>query len=431
MSLIPARWQTGDNAPLGTGVTRTVTALALLIPPLAVLAPKGLTWVALALALALTGHDIATRAVVPHWPRRLALILLALVAWSGLSALWAVRADETLSQLTALAAFAIGALALIGAGRMMTPTHRRTLARALTLGLFIAFALLLIERLFEAPILGAAKDLSKLKGDELYSIYNRGLGICAILIWPAALTLWRAERRAGAATLPIVLIALAAALGAWSVLIGIGAALIGAATVLAGPRFVPRVLGGIAVIVVLAQPFFANWAIDRFAPANRAAISDNISINHRIIIWEFVSDRIIDRPLAGYGFNASRSLPGGQRKVELLLAPPKDASGKIAGPPLGAVLSVHPHNAPLQWWLELGLPGAALGAMLLLLLYGRAGAYSSRLGRAMACAQITAGACISALAWGAWQTWWLAGLVLAAWFTLVITEADDADPARP
>ena len=69
--------------------------------------------------------------------------------------------------------------------------------------------------------------------------------------------------------------------------------------------------------------------------------------------------------------------------------------------------------------------------MLLLLLYGRAGAYSSRLSRAIACAQITAGACISTLAWGAWQTWWLAGLVIAAWFTLVITEADDADPARP
>lgn len=428
MFINPANRQNSDSPPLGSGMARMVMAFALLIPPLAVLAPKGLTWIALALALALTVRDFRARAIAPHWPGRFALILLAVIAWGGLSALWAVNPGETLSKLAALAAYAIGAVALIGAGRTMTAEQRRTLARALTLGLFVAFGLLAIERLFEAPILGAAKDLSKLNGEELYSIYNRGLGICAVLIWPAMLALWQANRRAVAVTLPALLIVLLVAFGAWSVLIGLSAALMAAALVLAGPRSGPRLLGGLAVIVVLAHPFVANWAIDRFAPANRAAISDNISINHRFIIWEFASDRIIDRPFAGYGFNASRSLPGGQRKVDLLQTPPKAASGKIAEMPRGTVLSVHPHNAPLQWWLELGLPGAALGAMLLWLLYRGAGAINAHRARALVCAQITAGACISALAWGAWQTWWLAALALAAWFTLVLTESD---PARP
>ncbi len=423
----PASRQTSDNIPLGAGMARMVTTLALLIPPLAVLAPKGLTWVALVLALALTGRDCRARDAIPHWPGRFALILLAVVAWSALSALWAVNPGETLSKLASLAAYAVGAVALIGAGRAMTAAQRRILARALTLGLLVAFGLLAIERSFEAPILSAVKDLSKLKGDELYSIYNRGLGICAVLIWPAMAALWRADKRAVALALPALLIGLAVALGAWSVLIGLCAALMGAALVLTGPRSVPRLLGGLAVIVVLAHPFVANWAIDRFAPANRAAISDNISINHRFIIWEFAGAQIMDRLLAGYGFNASRSLPGGQKKFDLLLTPPRDTTGKIAPMPRGAALPVHPHNAPLQWWLELGLPGAALGAMLLWLLYRGAGAIAERRARALVCAQITAGACISALAWGAWQIWWLAGLALAAWFTLVLTESDSGE----
>jgi exopolysaccharide production protein ExoQ len=297
----PGSRQSSAETPLGADMARAIATLALLIPPLAVLVPKGLIWVALVPALALMVRDARARALAPHWPGRFALILLAVIVWSALSALWAVRPDETLSKLAAFAAYAVGAVALLGAGRMMTEAQRRMLARALTVGLFVAFGLLAIERSFGVPIMGAAKDLSKLNSDELYSIYNRGLGISALLIWPATLVLWRSGKRAAAAALPALLTALAVAFGAWSVFIGLGAALIAAAVVGAGSRSMPRMLGALAVIAVLVQPFVANWAIDRFAPANRAAISNNVSINHRFITWEFASARIMDRPLTGYG----------------------------------------------------------------------------------------------------------------------------------
>lgn len=431
MFLIPARWQSGDETPFGAGALRALAALALLLPPLAVLAPKGLTWVALALALALSARDCRARRVLPHWPGRFTLIMAALVVWSGASVLWAVKPVETLDKLFDLAAYGIAAVALIGAGRAMTAAQRGTIARALIAGLILGFAILAVERLFGSPLRGVATDLAPLSQNEVYSLYNRGLAICTLLIWPAGLALWRAGRFAGAISLPIILAILAAVLDASSVLIGLAAAVIAAALTLAAPRLMPRLLAIIAVVVVLAHPFVANWAIDRFAPANRTAISDNISINHRIIIWEFVSSHILDRPFTGFGLNASRSLPGGAVKVDLLPALPTPEPGKTAQMPLGAKLSLHPHNAPLQLWLELGLPGALLGAALLVLLYTRAGAITAPRARALTCAQITAGACIGALAWGTWQVWWLAALALAAWLTLVMIGGNESARDAP
>ena len=64
----------------------------------------------------------------------------------------------------------------------------------------------------------------------------------------------------------------------------------------------------------------------------------------------------------------------------------------------------------MQLWLELGLPGALLGAALALLL-GGAAARSPR--PAVATAVLAAASVTAMLSFGAWQEWWVGAELMA------------------
>src|SRR3546814_3641058 len=69
-----------------------------------------------------------------------------------------------------------------------------------------------------------------------------------------------------------------------------------------------------------------------------------LSWQHRIEIWRFAAEKAAERPLTGWGFDATRVL------------------GRIAESEVfsGRTLALHPHNLSLQVWLELGGVGALL-----------------------------------------------------------------------
>jgi exopolysaccharide production protein ExoQ len=79
-------------------------------------------------------------------------------------------------------------------------------------------------------------------------------------------------------------------------------------------------------------------------------------------------------------------------------------------------LPLHPHNAALQWQVELGLPGTILALAILLWGFWRVGFTPGmpRLWRAGALAWASAALTIAMLSYGAWQAWWLACLFLTA-----------------
>ncbi len=73
------------------------------------------------------------------------------------------------------------------------------------------------------------------------------------------------------------------------------------------------------------------------------------------------------------------------------------------------MVPLHPHNGPLQLWFELGLPGAVLGTLFWLWLWGRVGACAARdrLHGATAAATATVYLVIGSVSFGLWQEWWL------------------------
>ena len=135
------------------------------------------------------------------------------------------------------------------------------------------------------------------------------------------------------------------------------------------------------------------------------AKTNNASFLHRLDIWKFTLQKIEERPFQGWGFNASRSIPGGNERYQL-----KIRSGRIIGQ--GDRLPLHPHNGALQVWLELGLPGALGFAALFALATLRTVRQTDQAGAAAALAAIATAAPIWFLSFGIWQTWWLSVLVL-------------------
>jgi O-antigen ligase len=89
------------------------------------------------------------------------------------------------------------------------------------------------------------------------------------------------------------------------------------------------------------------------------------------------------------------------------------------------VIPLHPHNAALQLWFELGVVGAVLATLFWVWLWARIGAVAedSRTDAGIAAAVAVAYLTIGALSFGVWQEWWLALGVLGAAVCLVFNQA--------
>jgi O-antigen ligase len=229
--------------------------------------------------------------------------------------------------------------------------------------------------------------------------FNRGMTVVSLVAFPAILLLWRWRRPAAlAAWLATAAVIVASPNG--SAVLGILAGTAAAALAYAAPRAAPRILAVVAALLVLGAPFAARTVPSAAEmPVESSAIPG--PAHHRLMIWRFTAERIFDRPILGWGYDSSRVIPG----REFSFGPGEPA------------LPLHPHNVPLQWWLELGAPGAALGAALLaaiaLTIGGRLPGRSERAAALGLFAAALAPACLS---YGAWQGWWIGTLGLSAAF---------------
>lgn len=131
--------------------------------------------------------------------------------------------------------------------------------------------------------------------------------------------------------------------------------------------------------------------------------SSSNSIVYRMHIWNFVTDKIAEKPLLGWGGGASKRL--GTDEIGQL----QDATfGKLGEP-----IPVHPHNAILQVWLEYGL----LGALFIYMLMARGLAIADRHvkeagTRVWAFASGAMIACFFGFNFSIASSWWLATVII-------------------
>ncbi len=368
-------------------------ALALLLPVTAVAAPKALAPLLFAFALAALVHRLRSGT----WRRLLAartVFALVLAGWALASSAWAVDAGAALATAGKLAAVLFGALLLLDLAGDLSAETRIRAGRAFLAGFACAAVFLLIETAGGEPVHRLVLALQDREAEFERTVTNRAVSLLFLLSWPAALVAARLHGR-GWAILPPLVAMLVVAFGvSRSAGVAVAVAILFAGLVLVLPRTGPRLLALLTALGIAFAPLLPGLLPTPAAIEQR--LPDGLySAVHRLHIWEFASRRIAERPVAGWGMDAARRLPGGDEKL----------------PQGGHRMNMHPHNGAVQVWVELGFAGAAwwlaFWSGLLLALVGRPTADRICL------AALAGGAlAIAHLSFGAWQTWWMAALAL-------------------
>jgi exopolysaccharide production protein ExoQ len=388
-------------APLSANAARrTAVALelgldaaALLFLPILVLVPHGAAPLvsiagALALGLALPNGAGAFRAL-----RLPAAIIGALLLWGAISAAWSVVPAHSLVVAARLLALCAAGFALAAVTDVLV--YPRRLLFCFYTGFVAALLLAVIQfatdGLLTRPILVRSFYASQL---------NQAADTLAILMLPAsAVLIYRRWPRlallfaAGTLTIICSLVGTAAKTAC-------GAGILLAALVYISPRNMARLGAILSVLFIITAPLtFPRLA--RLQSVSETAERVKFSAWHRLMIWSFAGDRIAERPIGGWGLDASRAIPGGDEPVY---------QGRVW-------LPLHPHNAPIQLWLELGVPGAVLFALIVARLwFSLAASPWPRLFAAAAGASLTTAFVAANGAYGIWQEWWIGTL----WFSLFL-----------
>jgi exopolysaccharide production protein ExoQ len=175
---------------------------------------------------------------------------------------------------------------------------------------------------------------------------------------------------------------------------------------------------GVFAFAVVALPLI--FPLPLGAEATCWLADHKASAAHRLEIWSFVAEHIRQRPIAGWGLDAARRLPGGTAQVIIHHCDDADRPDGIALS--SQALPLHPHNAVLQVWLELGGVGVALGfGPLIFAIWHafRSPVWRTRPAQAMIAATVAAAVSVGLISFGIWQEWFLSGLFIAAAFAVL------------
>lgn len=327
----------------------------------------------------------------------LAIVLLAAVAWAGFSTFWSVHRAEDLEDSVALKLLLQLPLywAAWQGARRADPGLRRLALNILAWGLAAYGLLLLVEAFSGAAIYRGLRDLmgDPIRPDLARKNIAQGSFVLALL-WPVAAA---GGLRAGAPSWLALPMAAGTVLLAHNFLSDAPVLAVGLAVAVGGlvwvwPRTAPRALALGAAGLVLLMPL-AILAVRLLGLGQH--LPD--SWTQRIGYWTYAMERIADHPWRGWGLDASRAF--------------------------SPHIQLHPHNGPLQVWLELGLLGAAAAALAWAFAFRRLARDARSL---LACA--TAGSAavylfFGVVSFGVWQEWWLALAALVA----VVAALADAD----
>lgn len=318
----------------------------------------------------------------------LGLAALAFLAWSILSIAWSPFPGLSLRVLgeflpTLVAAYLLARLA---PGRIPDAAAPLGCLAVTASGLFIAVDLAL-DLPFERALGHRAAAF----------VFNRPALTLDLVAGPLALLLWRRGlRAASAATL------LFAALGVLGSISGAAAmGLFAGVAIGALGRALPRragiALAGLGLGLAIALAPIEGDLLARIMPETVHDHLTQSSSRARVAIARSFGEAVAASPWLGAGFGTSA------RFAETPVAKKVPSEMRV-------LLGVgHPHNSFLQAWAELGLPGAFLACLVLMLTLARLSTLPPG-DLALALGLVACAAVIAFVEHNGWAGWWTAGL---------------------
>lgn len=377
---------------------------ALITPAGGVYGPLGASTVIIAIAvlcLILTPRTLWQRTV-----RNIAVpVLGALILWSAITLFWSPN-PEAGSKLLRLTVLMIAGLVVIAAAIDLNSIERDVFRACLMIGMIGGFIALAIGWAIEFEFLPFIAPGADEPGKYL-SRFNRGTTIFSLIAWPAILVL---IGRPPLAILFFVFVAgFVSQMASVAATTGLAIGAVIFILVRIWPNFGPRLLLICSVLYLAAAPVLHGLVLN---PERVTITGDRLekeypwfprSAYHRILIWNFTAGKILEAPVTGWGFDGSKHIPGNEQKLD------KQESA----------LPLHPHNGPLQIWLELGAVGIIIAAIFCFLIISTIRQFHDRDGaRETSSALFAAGFSVLCVSFGIWQSWWVAVLFLVAAFLI-------------
>lgn len=355
---------------------------------------------AVALAGLLTVPSLRVRVA----DRTLLLALFTALVWACASVFWSPWRAPDLEGQTGLKLVFMLALygSAVSAARAVSEAGLNGLLKLLVAAVGLLSAVLLVEALTDAAgykaLLGAFGQTVR----PDYAVKNVAQGLYVLtLLAPPVLVAARGRVRRGLGALALAGILFPAWRFGYDA--PVLAAAVAAAVALLVWRFPvagPRVLGGLAAGAFLAAPLLVSSA---FALGLDARLAPYLSESwmQRLGYWRKAVDWIWARPLPGWGLDASRAFGPGIR--------------------------LHPHDAALQIWMELGLIGAVAAAIVWAAIFTGLSRPARSPAAAASAAAAAAYLVFGAVSFGVWQEWWLGLGALTALACILVLRAQTID----
>jgi len=398
-----------------------------LVPVVGVLSSKAMVLILAIALLLLAGLHIRRGGPWPRPPAPLTVGLAILLAWSAVGLIGSPLPEQGARLIGPLAGILLAGMIFLGLIPVPDDQAHRAMGNWFIWGFFSANFLLFFEAATTNFISRKLRGLDWSDiisigglGENLDAFLNNGIVILALMMWPV-LSIFLRRKNWVLALLSIgLVVGFSISIGHMASLAAVtaGACVWGSAYL--GRKITARLLAAIFVIAalfapILVQQFTTSVDLHKLANSSFGRKLPSSAV-HRLFIWDFTAKFSLERPVTGWGLNASRALPGGGEKF--IVYDQRIGDGKTTKLYNDLLLPLHPHNQLLQIWLELGAIGAVIvalfGGLFILKLANIARAETPVFGL------IVSYLAFSNFSFGAWQSWWIATifLVVFIWRTL-------------
>jgi O-antigen ligase len=376
--------------------------------PILVLASRGAA--PLVAVAGLCAFGLLTDNFSAAWWRvhRLASFFVALVLLGLVSSLWAIEPRRSLLIALRLTGLFAAGLALIAASSEIRAPRR--LVACLLAGFALSLPLAAVQYATDGALTAPLARRAFI--EPTLNTIEDGFGL---LLPPLCAALFLQRLRVVALLLSVPTIAVIFLLVGDAARIAFILGVAAAVPLYFQRKWVTRAAAIASVVFILAAPLVLP-PLAGIAPVSDDVQEVKFSAWHRLEIWSFVGGKIAEKPVFGWGLDSSRAIPGG---IDV-----------IPGAPSGQQwLPLHPHNAALQLWLELGAPGALLFALFVAWVWlALASVAWPPLYAAAAGSSLVTALIVGFGSYGVWQEWWIATEFLTLFAILVMARLAQAMP---
>ena len=254
-----------------------------------------------------------------------------LLCWA--SAAWSIAPRDSVRSALGLSGVFV-ALLVVSAGRHDRPWVAETVFRVLLVATVAGVGVACLDMALGYPL---QMLISTKPGVSAATKYNRGFDYLVLIAWPLLAHVWWRRRWWAVCVLGLTTAVILAVTLSLAARVAVAAGLVVLMLAWVAPRGVAIALGGATVAYGLALPLALRLLAtrrDELAPLVKA------SAQHRLEIWDYMTARVLERPVLGWGLLSAKSLP----------IHADELARYVYVRPAG----VYPHNQFLELWVELG-----------------------------------------------------------------------------